>query len=117
MKDKALKCPNCGGNVNRERMVCEYCGTQFKRDPDPNVIHVCSWNPKMEVIGGKVILDDLAFGTAGLVETSKIAIEMLAKKLAEGLIPYMEIQQTHDPRRMQMEYNARVRVLRPDHRF
>ena len=26
---EALKCPNCGGNINRERMVCEYCGTQL----------------------------------------------------------------------------------------
>lgn len=22
-------CPQCGGQVNRERMICEYCGTNF----------------------------------------------------------------------------------------
>lgn len=26
-----LKCPNCGGNVDRERMICPYCDTQFKK--------------------------------------------------------------------------------------
>lgn len=29
---EALKCPNCGGNIDRSRMICPYCGTQFKKD-------------------------------------------------------------------------------------
>ena len=30
MKLQALGCKNCGGSINKETMICEYCGTNYR---------------------------------------------------------------------------------------
>jgi hypothetical protein len=30
MRLQALGCKNCGGSINKETMVCEYCGTNYR---------------------------------------------------------------------------------------
>lgn len=40
MKLEPLICPNCGGGINRDRMICEYCGTKFKHDLDSQLLRI-----------------------------------------------------------------------------
>ena len=30
MRLQALGCKNCGGSINRDTMVCDYCGTRYR---------------------------------------------------------------------------------------
>ena len=112
-----LKCPNCGGNVDRERMICPYCGTQFKRDYESNVLRIETYNPKVETLTGKIILDERFVDTVGLEEASNVAVRELAKKLADAIAPFMEIQTQNDYQHLGVAVYARARILRPDYRF
>ena len=112
-----LKCSNCGGNVDRERMICPYCGTQFKRDYERNVLRIETYNPRAETLTGKIILDQRFVDTVGLEEASNVAVHELAKKVADSIAPFMEIHTEFDPRRLETVVSARARILRPDYRF
>lgn len=114
---KPLKCPNCGGNINRSKMICEYCGTQFKRDVDQNVLRIETFNPKMEVLKGSVMLSEDEVYHIGADESARMATEILASKLAQAIAPFMEIRYERDPRTLQYRVDGRVRILRPDYRF
>ena len=112
-----LKCPNCGGNVDRERMICPYCGTQFKRENDQSILRIETYNPRMEVLGGTVMLDDRFVDMVGIEDASQMVINELAKKVADSIAPFMEVQTTPDFERCGVMVSARVRILRPDYRF
>ena len=116
-KVEPLKCPNCGGNINRSKMMCEYCGTQFRRDIDTNVLRIETFNPKMEVLKGTVMLSEDEVYHLGADESARMATEILASKLAQAIAPFMEIHSERDPRTMQCRVDGRVRILRPDYRF
>lgn len=112
-----LKCPNCGGNVDRERMICPYCGTQFKRDYESNVLRIETYNPQVETLSGKIILDKMFVDTVGLEEASNMAVHELAKKVADSIAPFMELHTQNDYQHLGVTVSARVRILRPDYRF
>ena len=113
-----LKCPNCGGNVDRERMICPYCGTQFKREEyEQNILRIEAYNPQVETLKGKIILDRRYVDTVGLEEASNVAVHELAKKVADAIAPFMEIHTEFNPKRFETTVSARARILRPDYRF
>lgn len=112
-----LKCPNCGGNVDRERMICPYCGTQFKREYDTNLIRVETYNPQVETLSGKIMLDESFVNSVGIEEASKMAVHELARRLADNLAPYMELHTQNDYQHLGVAIYARARILRPDYRF
>lgn len=116
-----LKCPNCGGNVDRSRMVCPYCGTQFKKDFDPCgvSIYVNRFDPQIEILKGRVILPEevLHINETDAVGLYEHAVKCLAEQMAKGLTPLMEIRQSYDPARMERHVTGIVRALRPDYRF
>lgn len=110
-----LKCPNCGGNIDRTRMICPYCGTQFKKDPE--TIHIARWEPQTEVLKGRFIIDAYMLHTLGAEKSTEIAVRELSKSMAEHLAQMMEIRTEYDPHTNEYKAEAQVRVLRPDYRF
>ena len=112
-----LKCPNCGGNVDRERMICPYCGTQFKRDRDDNFIRIETYTPKMGVIEAAVIVGEWDAQALGTKTTAEYMTKELANKIAESIAPFMEIRTSYDAKRLEYMVRGRVRILEPDYRF
>ena len=112
-----LKCPNCGGNVDRERMICPYCGTQFKREHDPNILRIETYNPRTRVLETKVMFSEHELNMLGIENASEIMVHEMAKKIANSLVPFMEVKTSYDPQRFEHILRARVRVLEPDYRF
>ena len=112
-----LKCPNCGGNVDRQRMICPYCGTQFKREHDDNLIRIETYNPKMEVIEASVIVPGWDAQALGTKTTAEYMTRELANRIAESIAPLMEIKTSYDARRHEYMARAKVRILEPDYRF
>lgn len=53
---KPLTCPNCGGAVNRERRICEYCGTSFQLESDTQVFRVEHFTSPTRVLAAEAII-------------------------------------------------------------
>lgn len=116
---KPLICPNCGGKVNAARMKCEYCGTEFRRDDDGVLkIRYESIPYNTQVLGVSVnvpkdrmmyIDDDSAI--------REFVMDEMTRRLAQALVPMMDITVQDDPHFNSVVVRGRVQVIRPDYRY
>lgn len=113
---EALKCPNCGGNIDRSRMICPYCGTQFKRD-EPDVLHIATYQPGTGVLESHIVLDEYFIEEVGRETASELIVRELTRKIADALVPYTEVEISHDPASLKAHAYGRVRVIKPGYRF
>ena len=113
---KPMNCPNCGGTVNRERLVCEYCGTKFDDGMQPLRIETYTC-PTRSLVGKVEIpreMHDLAPERVIPYAKRNIAEQMVDKLLAGDMI---EFRSEMDWERCQQIISARLRVLDPRYRF
>ena len=119
MKIEAHNCPNCGGRINIERMVCEYCGSTFGTPhSEIGVLRVEHYTSPTRVFAAKTMIPN---------ELHAIAPEQVVpyaqKELAEKLVKCMlegnaiEFTSEMDWERCQQIISARLRVLDPHYRF
>ena len=111
---KPYICPQCGGQVNRLKMVCEYCGTQFREEH--NEIRVVSYNPRVHTLSANAIIPREC-AIASPKEMSEFAIRRLAEKFAEGITQYMDVQMINEPITNEVLFRARLRVLDSGYMF
>ena len=111
-----MKCPNCGGNINPRTLICEYCGTTFKNET-PQIAFTYS-PARCEIIQNRIVVDDEELDmVVGDTKFTEFIIHKMAEQMADQLIPFMDIQTMHDPRRFKTDIHTRLRVVRPDYRF
>lgn len=113
---KPLKCPQCGGTINRASMTCQYCGSVFQEDGDA-VIHVCSFRPEIKVGTATFFIDQLAIDAIGSEKMSEFAVKNLSQMIAEQIAPFMTIKTERDYLRNGQVVRGCIRVVRPDYRF
>lgn len=113
---KPLVCPNCGGKINADRMRCEYCGTQFKREEGP-VLRIETVRPGVRTLGAKVRIPEYYLRDFNGEEVRNIVMDRIATQLAEALIPMLDVKTGHDLERMEAVMYGRIRVLEPGYRF
>lgn len=120
MELKPLTCPNCGGAVNRERMICEYCGTKFKIEGNEiGVIrfeHVTS--PARNLcVETRIPKELIAVGEADHVigYAKRQIAEQLVDRMLQGEM--IEFRSEMDWKYCQQIISARLRVLDPHYRF
>lgn len=111
-----LKCPNCGGNIDRSRMICPYCGTQFKNEYN-DIIRIETYNPRVVPLKATAMLDESFIKTIGKENASEILVREMARNIADSLIPFMEVYTSYVPERCEYRTDARIRVLKPECRF
>ena len=111
---KPYICPQCGGTINRVKMVCEYCGTQFREEH--NEIRVVAYNPRVHTLGANVTIPK-EYAIRSPKEMSEYAIRRLAQEFADGIAQFMEIKATNEPITNSVEFRARLRVLDSGFRF
>ena len=107
-KLKPLICPQCGGTINRARMVCEYCGTTFK--DENNEIRVVAYRPGVHVLSSSVAIPK-EYIVREPEEMAKYAIEQMAKKYANGIAQFMDVRTTEEPFDDTVVFHSRLRVL------
>lgn len=121
-KLQALVCTECGGHIDRDTMTCRYCGIQYKLDQDMMPIMVSRFEPHMETLKARIFIPDYVvkseMGRGGdMTKLTEYAVKDLSRKLAEAIIPFMEVRNSYEPCEQIHEFSARVRVYRPDYRF
>lgn len=111
---KPYICPQCGGQVNRAKMVCEYCGTQFQEEN--RGIKIVAYHPGVHTLGANVTVPK-EYATLSPKEASEMAIRRLVNEFADGIAQFMEVKATNEPITDSVEFRARLRVLDSGYRF
>ena len=111
---KPYICPQCGGQVNRVKMICEYCGTQFREED--NAIRIVTYHPGVHTLGANVMIDREALEMQPQ-EAAEFAIKSMARSFAEGIAQYMDVKTSDDPINHTVKFYARLRVLDSGYRL
>lgn len=111
---KPYICTQCGGQVNRAKMICEYCGTMFREER--NEIRVVAYNQRVHTLGANVIIPK-EDAIRSPKEMSEYAIRRLAQEFADGIAQFMEVSTMDEPRTNSVMFRARLRVLDSEYRF
>lgn len=114
-----LTCPNCGGRVNRDRLICEFCGTQFNKNyGEIGLLKIEHVEPNTRVLRTKVraTREQLMIAPESVESYAKseIAKEM-ARQLLEGNM--IEMISEMDWKSCEQVISARLRVLDPHFRY
>ena len=115
-----LICPNCGGAINRERKICEYCGSTFEIEGNELGvfrIETCSSPTRTLRMETRIPRELMAVGDAEhVIGYSKRQIaEQLVDKLLQGEM--IEFCSEMEWKECQQIISARLRVLDPRYRF
>ena len=121
-KLQALVCTECGGHIDRDTMTCRYCGIQYKLDQDMMPIMVSRFVPHMETLKARIFIPEYMVKAemdrgGDMTKLTEYAVKDLSRKLAEAIVPFMEVRNSYEPCEQIHEFSARVRVYRPDYRF
>lgn len=118
MTIKELKCPNCGGTVDRKELICHYCGTQFVRNDDTPTLRVEHYSSPVRIFEKAISVhkEHLIHEPETVVRFAKQA---LAEKLAESLLEgnMVEFNSEMDWEHCQQVISARLRVVERGYRF
>ena len=119
MTIQPLICPNCGGTVDRDRLICKYCGTQFDRNcGEIGILKIEHVEPNTRVLRATVraTREQLMIAPESVESYAKseIAKEM-AQQLLEGNT--IEMVSEMDWKTCEQVISARLRVLDPHYRF
>lgn len=111
MRLTPLICTQCGGQIDRVTMTCQSCQTQFELSGEQTLV-IREHLPNEYTIGASLSIDprNLYFGQ---MDYLNFAVEELSHKLAEGLAPFMEVEQLSDLSDNSIMLNARLRLLKP----
>ena len=115
---KPLTCPNCGGAINRERKVCEYCGTSFHIESDTPVFRFETFTSPTRVFAAESIIPNELHSLAP-EKVIHYAKREIAEKLVDELLKgdMIEFSSEMDFKYCQQIISARLRVLDPHYRF
>ena len=113
MKLEAYICPQCGGQINPARHVCEYCGTHFKGQTE--VIKIVAERPGVHTLSCDVAIANEAISAFGAEKASEIALKEIAGKMSKCIMPYISIQTSDMDLWMEnmTRVRGRLRVLDP----
>lgn len=116
-----LKCDCCGGNLKQSlyesrKYVCEYCGTQYKKDGLYDVIKVERFQNPVRTLKSRIeySMEDVACMGA---QASEFAVRSLSRNLADTLTDFMRIETEVDPVNRKCIMTAKVRVVEDNYLF
>ena len=119
MTIKGYRCPNCGKMLtltdNRNNILtCEACNSQYKMENDHNIVpyyvHHIPYNTHEIVVSSQIPWE---FVKENPEFAMKCTLESMARKMAEDIIPYIQIDSTFDIERMAYRTYGRLRVHVP----
>lgn len=113
IKGNKFICECCGGAINPRTYQCEYCGTQYKRDDDDQIIRIETFRSPVRTFAAEVVIDSYDIQTMGAETASAIAVKSLTQKLAECIAPYMSMEQEYVIDRNIHKIRGKVKIIEP----
>ena len=109
---EAMKCPNCGANVNRRNLRCDYCGTEYKHPNEQ--IKIVVDRPGVHTIRCQTKVD-LEHMRQAPERVREYVLRDMRKQIADGLLAYMKMQtsECYDPMNCCQIIRGEVRVVDP----
>ena len=117
MELKPMTCPNCGGTIDRTRLICEYCGTKFKSDSNEQILRLETYSCPTRTFQVQTMIPNEYLNPDNVSEMSEYAINNITRQLADSLKDMLELRREHDFRFNQEVITARIRVVDPNYRF
>lgn len=97
-------CECCGGQIDRVKMQCKYCGTQYKENYD-RPIRIETFTNPVRTFSACVEVESK--------ENAEYAIKALANELSKVIPSVMEVRTEYDPRIMTNRVYGRIKVIQP----
>lgn len=123
---QALRCEYCGGFINPETYRCEYCGTQYVKPRNGLPIRIDSQKryavaktAPVEIYG---INESIPKETLEMMHNCDMPVEdyirrRFAERIADAIAEKIVIEEYVDYDYAQMNFSARLRIVKPDYRF
>lgn len=110
-------CRNCGAPLDHHKSFCEYCGTPTDNwlMIKPPTITITPHD--LETLKCGVFVNKEMVDVVGYSQSTEYVKDVLTRKMAEGLIDYMDIRSEYDPIQMSYNVSGRIRVLNEKTRF
>ena len=109
---KPMTCQNCGANINRRTMRCDYCDTEYE---SPNErLKIIVDRPGVHTIRCETRVDmmHMRYSPEGARE---YVLQDMRQQIADGLLAYMKMTtyESYDPLNCCQIIRGEVRVLDP----
>ena len=117
MELKPMNCPNCGGTVDRARMICEYCGTRFKQDETSPTLRLETYSCPIRPFIVQTMIPSEYLQSDNTDYIAEYAMRDITSRLADSLKEMLELRREHDFMHNQEIITARIRVVDPNYRF
>lgn len=113
LKMKPMICEQCGGHIDRRKMRCPYCGTEYGRENNGVVMRYRLSRPGETVIRSQVSMD------YGMVKdcpegAKEYALDRMRHEVADALLAFMKITTCTDYSNMCEIIRGEVRVIDPE---
>ena len=109
---EAMRCQNCGANINRRSLRCDYCGTEYQ--PQNERIKIVVDRPGVHTIRCQAKVDMSHMRQAPESAKEYVLRDMRAQ-IADGLLAYMKMttSECFDPLDCCQIIRGEVRVVDP----
>ena len=114
-----LVCECCGGAINPNSLVCEYCGTRYKEDRSFNgeIRYIQTCPTSIVPLGYRMEVTEDVMSHIPPDKLAEYSMREMTRKLAEALVPYVKIETERDIYTQRQIIRGTVRVVEPDFRF
>lgn len=114
-----LQCTNCGGHINPNTYVCEYCGTRYEKPTDRTMMlpPVMIEHPKVKTFAAKVNVDPHMVECLGEKDAADYCVRQITSSLADQLAPFITIEVDYDHMECCRIVKGKVRIVEPSFKF
>ncbi len=116
---KGYRCPNCGSMIplkGGKILKCEACGTEFEReDNDIRPVYVTTIQGEDVVIGTRIYGHEMEAFTHDPDGFLEYKLKGMAHELAQAILPYIELDVSHDIQTCGLAIRGKVRIGQPVH--
>ena len=112
---KALVCERCGGAINPVTLKCEYCGTHYKDDEQPFILHV--ERPGIEVLSASFRIHNDQISAYDEEILTAYTKNEITHKLVEAISKHIEFIVQEDPIMNHHVVTGRIRIVPPGYKF
>lgn len=116
MKIKPMICTQCGAPINRERMMCEYCGTKYEVRDD-HILRIETYQEPIVTLESVCSIDKRVVDSIGPDKAAAVICGKMAVEMADKLNALIDLKVQEDPYLNTIIAHGRVRVLPPGYRF